>query len=98
MGVSDPTFLLSSKNDAIGVSHLANNLGPKPQSGLFPSRHSWLPRVSPLPTSTVTAISEFKRLARILLPVPNELVLYVTVGLSGGLPRGSFGGNQPSPY
>ena len=46
----------------------------------------------------MTAVSEFKRLVRILLPVPNELVLYATVRLSGGLPEGSFGGNQPSPY
>jgi len=98
MGVSDPTFLLSSENDAIGVSHLADTLGPKPQFGLFPSRHPWLPRVSPLPVSSMVAVSEFKRLARILLPVPNELVLYTTINLRGGLPEGSFGGNQPSPY
>lgn len=46
----------------------------------------------------MAAVSEFKRLARILLPVPSELVLYTTVGLREGLPEGSFGGNQPSPY
>ena len=82
MGVSDPTFLLSLECDAIGVSHLANTLGPKPQSGLFPSRHSWLPRISPLLGSSVAAVSEFKRLARILLPVPSELVLYTTTSTS----------------
>jgi hypothetical protein len=98
MAVSVPTFLLSSKYDAVCVSHLAHTQGPKPRSGLFPSRHSWLPRVSRLLESTVTATSEFKRPARILLPVPSELVLYITVRLVQGIPEGIFGGNQQSPY